>query len=107
MFAMRGGDRVVERLAEREPERGRGPIDHWCRERERVHIDAPLVHRLHALIHHDESLIESVGNVLYPQEETISGALERGALLRAVLDEQREPLFRVPVGVNVYGAHPL
>src|SRR5438132_1478962 len=56
MLPVRGGRRVVERLAQRDAESRRSPIHHRRGERERVHVDAALVHRAYALVDHHESL---------------------------------------------------
>src|SRR5256885_3411863 len=47
---------VIERLAEREAERARSPVDHRRREREGVHVDLALVHRFNTLVDDDEAL---------------------------------------------------
>ena len=72
-----------------------------------MEVDAARVHRLHALVDHNEALVECVGDVLRAQQEANSGTFQRRAFFCAVLGEEREPLFGIPVSVNVYGGHQL
>src|SRR5258708_30819899 len=105
MLLVRGRGGVVERLAEREAERGRSPVDHRRGERQRVDVDAALVHLLDAFGHHDKSFVERVGDALRLEVVLAVFPLQGSALLRAVLLEQADPFFRVPVGVDVDGLH--
>src|SRR2546427_2852108 len=86
-------------------ESGRRPVDHRRGERERVHVDALLVHLFDPGSEFDEALVEGVHQRFCFQAVPACGALEASAFLRAVLLEELQPFLRVPVGVDVDGAH--
>ena len=70
-----------------------------------MHINAFLVHCCDSRIQIDEALVEGVDDVLRPQAIALGVAFQLRALLRAVLFEQAQPFHRIPVGVDVNGAH--
>ena len=87
---VRGGGGVVEGLAKRQTEARRRPVDHRRGERERMDVDPRLSMALtRSFRDHHEALVEGIGDVLRLEEVLAVPALEGGALLRAVLLEER------------------
>src|SRR5207302_708457 len=86
-------------------ERGRRPVDHRRGEGESVHADALLVHLFDPGGEVDEALVEGVHQLFCFKTVPGCSALEAGAFPRAILLEEPEPFLRVPVGVDVDGAH--